>query len=53
MKELTDMGRNDEVYELDALLFSTSDTSIILSLSVIFVQKSLFRYGNFPIVKNC
>jgi hypothetical protein len=47
------MGTNDEVYVLDELLFSTVDSSIILSLSVIFMKKSLFMYGNFPIVKNC
>ena len=47
------IGRNDEVYVLDALPFNTDYCSTILLLSLIFVKKSIILYGNLPIVRNC
>jgi hypothetical protein len=53
MKECAVTSRNDKVCVFDALLFSTVDCSIVLSLSVNFVKKTLLMYGNIHIVKNC
>jgi hypothetical protein len=41
------------MYVFDALLFSTGDCRIVLSLYVIFVKKSSLVYGNSDIVNNC
>ena len=46
-------GNNDKAYKPDALVFSTGDcSSIISSLPVIFVKKSLLMYGKISLLKS-